>query len=226
MNAKSIILRNKSLGLFVFKIISRLLFLIFKNKIRNRGSKNRIINKGGLLRTVRININGSNNTIIIGELTNIKKTNFTIIGNHNLISIGDSNTVKHSEFWTEDNDNTIRLQSKVRMNGCHLAATEGKSIIIGSDCLFSKNIDVRTGDSHSIVFTDTMDRLNPAKNVTVGEHVWVGKGVVILKGVTVGSNSIIAINSIVVKDVPENSIVAGNPAKVIKNDVNWQIDRI
>ena len=54
------------------------------------------------------------------------------------------------------------------------------------------------------------------KKVVLCENVWVGASVTILGGISIGKNSIIAAGSIVVKDVPSFSIVAGNPAKIIK----------
>lgn len=50
----------------------------------------------------------------------------------------------------------------------------------------------------------------------IEDRVWIGLGAIILSGVRVGENSIIAAGAVVTKDVPKNSIVAGNPAKVIK----------
>lgn len=53
-------------------------------------------------------------------------------------------------------------------------------------------------------------------NITVGENVWIGSSVNILPGVTIGDGAIIGMGSTVTKDVPQNAIVAGNPAKVVK----------
>ncbi len=55
--------------------------------------------------------------------------------------------------------------------------------------------------------------------IVIGENVWVGTGARINKGVTIGNNSIIASNAVVTKDVPENSVAAGNPAKIVKTDL-------
>lgn len=55
------------------------------------------------------------------------------------------------------------------------------------------------------------------KPVVLKKNCWIGAGVVILPGVTVGENSIVGAGSVVTKDVPANTVVAGNPAKFIKN---------
>lgn len=52
--------------------------------------------------------------------------------------------------------------------------------------------------------------------VTIGDNVWIGANAIILKGVKIGSGSIISAGAVVTKDVPENCIAAGNPAKVVK----------
>jgi acetyltransferase-like isoleucine patch superfamily enzyme len=52
--------------------------------------------------------------------------------------------------------------------------------------------------------------------VKIGDNVWIGMNAVILKGVTIGDNSIVAAGAVVTKSVPANTIVAGNPAAVVK----------
>ena len=56
--------------------------------------------------------------------------------------------------------------------------------------------------------------------IIIGENCWIGSHVRICKGVTIGDNSIVAACSVVTKDVPANCIVAGNPAKVVKTDID------
>ena len=55
-----------------------------------------------------------------------------------------------------------------------------------------------------------------SKPVKIGDRVWIGIAATILPGVTIGENSIVAAGAVVTKDVPPNTIVAGNPAKVVK----------
>ena len=56
--------------------------------------------------------------------------------------------------------------------------------------------------------------------VKIGKNVWIGQKSRICKGVEIGDNSIVAANSVVTKSVPANCIVAGNPAKIVKTDID------
>lgn len=58
------------------------------------------------------------------------------------------------------------------------------------------------------------------KPILIGENCWIGSNVRICKGVTIGDNSVVAACSVVTKDVPANCIVAGNPARVVKTDID------
>lgn len=92
--------------------------------------------------------------------------------------------------------------------------------------MFSYEVEVRTGDSHSIIDKHTKKRLNYAKNIEIGNHVWVGAHTKILKGVIIGDNSIVGLGSIVTKSVGSSVIVAGMPAKTVREDISWLRERI
>lgn len=86
---------------------------------------------------------------------------------------------------------------------------------IGDNCMLGPNVGIYTAGH----FIEPKDRYKSgyAIPITIGNDVWVGGSCVILPGITIGDNSIVAAGSVVTKDVPANTIVAGNPAKVIKN---------
>jgi acetyltransferase-like isoleucine patch superfamily enzyme len=207
--------------------ISRRL-LRLKNKYRKSitGKKNVIKNKGVCL-NVKYDIIGNNNTVEILNGTILADLNIYISGDNHKLKIGEFCNFKGGEFWFEDNNCTISIGNSTTIESSHLAVTEPfSSIFIEDDCMFANYIEVRTGDSHSIIDLSTQKRINKAKNVTIGNHVWVGAHSKILKGVSIGDNSIIGTNSIVTNNIPNNTIAAGIPAKVIKQNIDWLRERI
>jgi acetyltransferase-like isoleucine patch superfamily enzyme len=150
-----------------------------------------------------------------------------IRGNNHKLKIGENCQYKGGTIWFEDNYCEIEIGQKTTIESAHLAVTEpNKKITIGEDCMFSYAIEFRTGDSHSIIDNETKKRINLAQNIVVGNHVWIGAHSIILKGVNIGNNSIIGTNSLVTNSIPSNSIAAGIPAKIIKNNVDWDRARI
>jgi acetyltransferase-like isoleucine patch superfamily enzyme len=115
------------------------------------------------------------------------------------------------------------------LNGALLMAEE--RIEIGSHCLISWNVGIADSDFHPL---EPAQRLLDAQAlapffkarpprpelksspVKIGNNVWIGMNAVILKGVTIAENSVVAAGSVVTKSVPANSVVAGNPAVVVK----------
>lgn len=91
-------------------------------------------------------------------------------------------------------------------------------IEIGKGCAISDNVCIADSDSH---FIDGHKEKATAP-IIIGDHVWIGKNVTVMKGVTIGEGSVVGAGSVVTKDVPSNTVVAGNPAKPIKTIEKWQ----
>jgi acetyltransferase-like isoleucine patch superfamily enzyme len=87
---------------------------------------------------------------------------------------------------------------------------------IGNDVAISENVTIWDSDVHEIKGST----LN-TKPIKIGNHVWIGTNCIILKGVSVGDGAVIGAGSIVNKDIPPNCLAVGNPAKVIKQNVEW-----
>jgi maltose O-acetyltransferase len=85
----------------------------------------------------------------------------------------------------------------------------------GDNCMLGPSVQIYTA-THPIHPTERKSGEEYAKPITIGNNVWIGGSAVINPGVTIGNNVVIASGAVVIKNVPDNVIVGGNPAKVIK----------
>ncbi len=191
-----------------------------------KGTGNLVHLQGSFLKKCKIDICGQDNWIEIDERCVFENCHIYIRGNHNRIQIEKECKCVRLEIWVEDDANRVSIGHNTRVTGkTHLAVTEGKAFRIGDRCLLASDITMRTGDSHSILESDGK-RCNQAGDIFIGNHVWIGQGAYILKGVSVGEDAVIGTGAVVTKPVPEKTVAAGNPAKVIKKQITWDSERI
>jgi acetyltransferase-like isoleucine patch superfamily enzyme len=95
-----------------------------------------------------------------------------------------------------------------------------QSVIIGNHCSIGWDCDIWDTDWHRVNYLDRESN-SLSKPVVIEDHVWIGSRSIIMKGVTIGSDSVIGAGSVVNKDVPQNSLVAGHPARVIRKIAGW-----
>ena len=98
-----------------------------------------------------------------------------------------------------------------RMGGVSIDASHCYHITIGDNVTLAPRVHILAHDSSTFMFLGK----TRAANVTIGNNVFVGAGTIILPGVHVGNRVIIGAGSVVSKDIPDNSVAVGNPAKVI-----------
>lgn len=94
----------------------------------------------------------------------------------------------------------------------------GQSVSIGQDCVISWDCCIMDRDYHKL-----NSETEIYKPVVICDKVWIGCRSIILKGVTIGEGAVVAAGSVVTHDVPGGAVVAGNPAKVVKEGVYWKV---
>lgn len=176
---------------------------------------------------IRVDDQGCNNIIEIGNHSEICNCEFKFYGSNNRIIIGSRTKLSGVTFWIGENENLISIGNDCWFFGGELAACEGTSIKIGNNNLFSHSLLMRTTDSHSII-DNKGKRINKAQNILIGNHVWIGVQVMVLKGSTILDNCVVGARSLVTSSttLKSSSVILGSPAKVVKDNINWDIDRI
>jgi acetyltransferase-like isoleucine patch superfamily enzyme len=201
-----------------------------KNKYQIKGTGNVLnIHKSAFLKNCRFDIVGDNNEIEIGKSSGLNNVLFHIRGNNNKIKLGEKVKFKNGgSVWIEDDYCEAWIGENTTTEESHFVVTEPYSKIqIGKDCMLAYDIDIRTGDSHTIIDSKTNERINYAQNIVIGDHVWIAAHVTILKGAYISDNSIVATRTVVTKKFEEsNVLIGGMPAKKIKENINWDRQRI
>ena len=104
----------------------------------------------------------------------------------------------------------------------------GKGVFINADCKFQDQGGIYIGDGALIGHNTVLATLNHGflpeerhdlipKPIHIGKNVWIGSNSTVLAGVTIGDNAVIGAGSVVTKDIPENMIAVGSPARVIRS---------
>lgn len=192
------------------------------------GRGNLLATKGVFMEKTSFDVKGTGNKICIKNgLTRLQNCRFVIRGDNNIIEVDSGCKLRDASLFIEDSNGCIVIGKDTIIAGnTHLAVIEGKTITIGERCLFSSNVTLRTGDSHSILNKEGK-RINPSKDIIIGNHVWVGNTVIILKGTKVNDNCVVATGSILTgKECPANSIIGGVGGNVLKSEVDWCGERI
>lgn len=93
-----------------------------------------------------------------------------------------------------------------------------ESITIGKGVKIGEQVMLRDSDNHELL----QEGYRKSKPIVIGDHVWIGARATVLKGVTVGEGAVIAAGAVVTHDVPPHALVAGVPARVIRENVQWK----
>ena len=150
-------------------------------------------------------------------INNLRKTQL-VIGDHVIL--------RHNKLFCFGKGKLTIGDYSYLGDNTQIDAAEG--VMVGNYCMLSNRVMIQDHTSHPVSPkkrrqqlidlqkkpTDVYDTV--IKRVKIEDNVWIGMDALILKGVTIGKNSIVGARAVVTKNVPPNSIVAGNPARVVK----------
>jgi acetyltransferase-like isoleucine patch superfamily enzyme len=193
---------------------------------RISGHGNAIHETDAILRRVTFELDGDGHQVHIGRGARVTNTLIRMSGRGHILRIGAGVTMNGGQFDFYDTGCEIAVGDRSMIYEAEFGVTEGGNITVGEDCLFSTGVDLRNGDSHSILSADSRSRINPAADVVVGDRVWLGARVMLLKGATVGADSVLGAGSIVTGAVPAGCAAVGAPARVVREGITWTKERL
>lgn len=143
------------------------------------------------------------------------RTLFSMRKNSMLVAHGSLSIYSNADISINENA-VLEIGSGFINHGARIHAFD--RITIGNGVFIGDDVAIRDSDGHEIANTEKPMTMP----IVIKDHVWIGARVTIIKGVTIGEGAVIAAGSVVVKDVPPHSLVAGVPARVVKDNVEWK----
>lgn len=112
--------------------------------------------------------------------------------------------------------NRCQYGGDVRIYGTIGWGSEPWIITLGNNVHLTHGVQFVTHDGGTLLFRDRIPDLEVTKPITVGDNVYIGVQTIIMPGVHIGNNVVIGAGAVVTKDIPDNSVAVGVPARVIK----------
>lgn len=179
------------------------------------------------LKYLKVRIKGKNNKVYIHHhVAPDSRIAIDVVGNNNVICLDTENLIHcNATLGLIDKpiENAVfKIGEKTSINGLNVFMVENNSqVSIGKECLFSYGIEMWCSDTHCVLDLQG-NLLNVGKSIEVGNHVWVGKDVHFAKNTKIPNDCIVGWCSNVTSLFDEEHvIVAGNPAKVVKRNIQW-----
>lgn len=148
-----------------------------------------------------------------------------ILGSGNLVEIGEKAAIK-GELVVKGEGQKVAIGAHTTSISLYLLCQEQCDVFIGAHCMFSREIEIRTTDAHSVIDRQTGRRVNEAASIRVGDHVWVGVGAVLSKGAEIAPDSIVGAGAFVNRRFEEGGVIlAGLPARIVRRGVTWSRER-
>lgn len=167
---------------------------------------------------------GSNNVLTVDATARIHKLYLRFDSHNGRCTIGGNAGVAPLKAGIRvGQDSTVEIGDDVSTTAhVDISAVEGTSVTIGDDVMIATGVRLRTDDGHPVFSISDGQRANPSRSIVVGDHVWLAIDSFLLGGAGVGDGAVVGARALVTKRFPNNCVVAGVPAAVIRRDVAWE----
>ncbi|MDU1953155.1 acyltransferase [Atlantibacter hermannii] len=170
--------------------------------------------------SVEVYFRGKNNKLIVHPEAKIDTSSFHFDCDNAICIIGKN---EFRGFVRLGLEAKVEIKDGVTCTSkCYITAAEMSVVLIGEDCMIATSNEFRADDGHPIFDVETGKRINLPTGITIGNHVWIGAKATILGGTDIGEGSVVGYGSIVKGVFPNNCVLAGAPARLIKKDIAWE----
>jgi acetyltransferase-like isoleucine patch superfamily enzyme len=194
----------------------------FMMNITDRGKNNRIlIHENYQIGKFDLLVEGENNEVVFDRPLHVIPTDnvqIAVFGNGNSIHVGaiyGKNLTIHCVAGLK-----CEIGDRCSFHEVNISTNEPSSVKIGSDCLFERDVKIYPTDFHKIFAKGA--RINEPQPIRVGNKVWLRERVMVLSGAAIGDGCVIGAAAVVAGRIPRRSLAIGNPAHVIRSDIDWE----
>lgn len=173
---------------------------------------------------LKINIKGNNNIIKIHASLKSNKSEINMFCDESQIVIGENCKLGTTTVNCTFKDKMkLTIGENVSINELLIIMQNQAHVSIGNDCMFATHTAIWATDGHAITDVNTGQIINEAApNVVIGDHCWIGEWAILTKNAKLPAGTVVGLRAVITKEFKEqNTIIAGNPAKVVKTNVRW-----
>lgn len=169
-----------------------------------------------------VRITGTNNSLHIEDPLIVGSPSIHLTGGADIV-IGKDCNLGALQIFALAPGVLIEIGPWTSFNGsCQILAHEPAKVRIGIGCLFGADCMLAASDVHQILHADSGERLNPAADITIEDHVWCGPRVSVLRGSHISRDSVVGLGSVVTGTFRSNVLIAGAPARILRDRVTWK----
>lgn len=170
-----------------------------------------------------LTVTGAGNRVIIGAAATVGHMVLTVAGGADLFIGQDCVFLGGIQVHAGVAGSRVSIGARTAFVGFSIITAHEKATVeIGEDCLIAADCTFMSSDVHKVFDQRSGVRINPPGDIVIADRVWIAGRCQILKRTTVGSDSVVGVASVVRGQFGPGSMIAGVPAKVVRDGIRWE----